>query len=349
MLSQTLILLTASFIPFAAAIPVITAPSLTEIVEDPGFLTSGPTSVRNAYNKYGASLPEHIAAAAIVKRSKINGTVAADPTEYDATYNVQVGIGTPYTYYEMAIDTGGTSFTVYANKYGTSGTVTETVDIGGVVVTKQIVTLNDDPTGDSNVVGLDYAGTNLYTNAVAQGAVAPVFTADLNKGAPGRYNFGYIDPAEYKGSITYATVKTTNGFWEFVSNGYAVGSAIFVTRAIDAVVDTGTTLLFLPQAVCTAYYKQVPGTAYDKAEGGYTFPCSSTMPNLTLGVGAYRAVVPGSYLIYAPVDTGSATCFVGLQPDTGIGFSILGLVFIKSQFVVFKGTTSPSIGFAVKS
>ena len=217
------------------------------------------------------------------------------------------------------------------------------------MVTKQTVTLSEDASGDSNAAGLIYARTNFYTNAVAQGLIAPVFTADLNKGAPGRYNFGYIDASEYEGSITYASVKTANGFWEVASNGYAVGAAAFVALAIDAVVDTGTTLLLLPQSVCTAYYKQVAGAAYDSAEGGYTFPCSTTLPSLTLGVGTYRAVVPGSYFNYAPVDTGSSTCFGGLQPDTGIGFSIFGLIFIKSQFVVFKGTTSPSLGFAVKS
>lgn len=317
MLCLTRTLFAAILLSLAAAIPLITTTSLPEIVKNPGFLISGPVCVQNAYNKYGASLPEHIATAAIVKRATVNGTVAADPTQYDAQYDVKVGIGSPYTYYEMAIGTGGTDFTVYASKFGTSGTVTETVDIGGVVVTKQIVMLSNDASGDSNVVGLVYAGTNFYTNAVAEGVIAPVFTADLSKGAPGQYNFGYIDSSEYKGSITYATVKTANGFWEFTSNGYAVGAAAFVTLAIDAIVDTGTTLLYLPQSVCTAYYKQVPGAAYDNAEGGYTFPCSSTLPNLSLGVGTYKAVVPGSYLNYAPLDTGSATLLWGLAAKYG--------------------------------
>ena len=216
------------------------------------------------------------------------------------------------------------------------------------MVKNQLVEFVNDPSGDSNVVGLSYLGKTFYTNAVAQGLPA-VFTADLKKGKPGTWTFGVIDRTQYTGSITYVPVTTTNGFWEFTGDGYAVGGGAFVSLSIDAIVDSGTTLLFLPQSAVKAYYAKVPGAAYNSAQGGYTFPCSATLPNLTLGIGTYRAVVPGSYLNYAPVE--GSTCFGGLQSDAGIGFSVYGLIFMKSQFVVFKGTggTGTSIGFAVQA
>ena len=99
--------------------------------------------------------------------------------------------------------------------------------------------------------------------------------------------------------------------------------------------DTGTTLIYLPTNIVSAYYAQVSGAAYSSTYGGYTFRCSSTLPNLTLGIGNYRAVVPGSYINYAPVTTGSSTCFGGVQRNTGLPLSIYGDVFLKSQFVVF--------------
>lgn len=77
---------------------------------------------------------------------------------------------------------------------------------------------------------------------------SPLFTANLKKGEPGNYNFGYIDTSEYTGAITYVAVNTANGFWEFTGNGYAVGSAAFVTSSDDAIADTGTTLVYLPTA-----------------------------------------------------------------------------------------------------
>ena len=102
----------------------------------------------------------------------------------------------------------------------------------------------------------------------------------------------------------------------------------------------------MPQAVVAAYYKKVSGAKYDSTQGGYTFPCTATLPSITLGIGSYKAVVPGSYINYAPA-TGSA-CFGGLQANTGIGFSIYGDIFLKSQFVVFQGGNSPQLGFAAK-
>jgi aspergillopepsin I len=100
--------------------------------------------------------------------------------------------------------------------------------------------------------------------------------------------------------------------------------------------------------VVTAYYKQVGG-AVNGNTYGYVFPCSATLPDLVIGISTYKATVPGSYLNYAPTESGGSTCFGGLQPDTGLGVSIFGLTFIKSQFVVFKGTTSPTLGFAKKA
>ena len=204
-----------------------------------------------------------------------------------------------------------------------------------------------------------------FANAVAQGLPSPVFTANLKKGTPGNYNFGYIDSSEYTGSITYVPVTTANGFWEFTGNGYAIGTGAFTSSSIDAIADTGTTLLYLPSAAVTAYYAKVSGAKYNSQQGGYVFPCSATLPSITLGIGSYRAVVPGSYINYAPVSStckidtyypfriqcitniSSPACFGGIQSNTGIGFSIYGDIFLKSQFVVFNSAV-PQLGFAAK-
>ena len=164
----------------------------------------------------------------------------------------------------------------------------------------------------------------------------------LKKGAAGSYDFGYIDSSKYSGSITYVNVYTRNGFWEFSPNGYAIGAGAFNSTNLDAIADTGTTLLYLPSAIVAQYWSQ-NGGAYDYIQGGYTFACSRVLLPLTIGIGSYKAVVPGSYLNYAQIS--STRCFGGLQPDTGIGFSILGDIFLKSQFVVFSAT-GPQLGFA---
>lgn len=49
---------------------------------------------------------------------------------------------------------------------------------------------------------------------------------------------------------------------------------------------------------------------------------------------------------FAPVDDTGVTCFGGIQVDEGVGFSIFGDIFLKSQYVVFDVSQgSPRIGF----
>ncbi|KAF7976238.1 hypothetical protein HWV62_7272 [Athelia sp. TMB] len=253
----------------------------------------------------------------------------------------------------------------YGDGSGASGTVgTDVVTIGGVAVTGQAVELATSVSSqfvldfaDDGLVGLAFSSINtvsplaqktFYDNAKASLSTG-VFTADLKYHAAGSYDFGVIDPLKYTGSITYVDVDNSNGFWEFTGTGYAVGSGSFSSESIDAIADTGTTLIYAPASVVLAYYAKVSGSSHSSSEGGYIFPCSATLPDLTLGVGSYHAVVPGEYLNYSPA-TGSS-CFGGLQLNTGIGFSIYGDVFLKSQFVVFDNsdTLLPRIGFAAKS
>jgi len=81
----------------------------------------------------------------------------------------------------------------------------------------------------------------------------------------------------------------------------------------------------------------------------YIFPCTATLPDITLAIEGYNAVVPGSYINYAPVSEGSSSCFGGIQSNTGVGQSIFGDIFLKAQFVVFSDAASgPQLGFAAK-
>ncbi|MCJ1319411.1 Type I transmembrane sorting receptor [Xylographa vitiligo] len=339
----------ATFCYLTSAAPFKAGFTIKQPPHDPSLHLNGPLSLLKAYEKYNAQPSPLVRRAALTS----TGSVIATPTTDDTEYLINVEISSPLplgsapSTFTVDVDTSSNGFNLYAPKYGAPGaTVTKTVDIGGATVTGQAITLVSDSSGNSNLIGLLYEGKTFYTNAVAQGLPQAVFTADLKKGEPGTYNFGYIDTSQYTGALTYVAVKTVNGFWEFTSNGYAIGSATFVTLSIDTIVDTGTTLLLLPTSAVKAYYAKVTGAAYSADEGGYVFPCAASLPKFTLGIGTYKAVVPGTYVNYAPVN--STTCYGGIQENTGIGFSIFGLTFIKSQFVVFEGTTSPSLGFAAK-
>lgn len=162
----------------------------------------------------------------------------------------------------------------------------------------------------------------------------------------GKYNFGYIDSSAYTGSIAYAPISTSQGWWEWTSSGYAVGSATFKSKSITGIADTGTTLLLLPDSIISAYYAKVSGASYSNSQAAYVFPCSATLPSFTFGVGSARITIPGSYINYAPIT--SSSCYGGIQSNSGIGFTIFGDVALKAAFVVFNGGTN-QIGWASKS
>ena len=108
--------------------------------------------------------------------------------------------------------------------------------------------------------------------------------------------------------------------------------------------------MYLSDAATKAYYKNVQGAKYDQSQGGYTVPCNAELPDFSLTVGAKAFTVPGDYINYAPINAGGAVCFGGIQSDTGIGFSILGDVFLKAVYAVFDDSgASPRLGFAAQA
>lgn len=128
---------------------------------------------------------------------------------------------------------------------------------------------------------------------------APLFTADLEKGKPGSFDFGFINDSRHTGNIAYVPVDTNLGYWGFTVNGYAIGTDEFKSIPIKVVADTGSSLNSLPKTIVDAYYAGVSGAAYTAIHEGYTFPCGSTLPNITFNIGNYNAVVPGYFMNYS--------------------------------------------------
>lgn len=260
-------------------------------------------------------------------------------------------------------ETGETWDISYGDGSGASGVVyADKVVVGSVTATSQAVeaatSISSEFVSDTDndgLLGLAFSSINTvepqqqttFFDTVKSSLARKLFTADLKKGAAGSYDFGFINTAKYTGSITYVPVNTANGFWQFTAGGYAVGSKAAVSSSFTAIADTGTTLLLLPDAIVSAYYAQVSGAKYDNTQGGYVFSCSATLPSFTAVIGGQKFVVPGSYINYAQVTT--SQCYGGIQSDDGIGFSIFGDIFLKSQFVVFSMESStPQLGFAAQ-
>lgn len=252
--------------------------------------------------------------------------------------------------------------------YSTGDVYIDNVSIGGVKVTTQAVESAKDVSfeftfnsAQSGLLGLAFEVLNTvepnqqatFFDNVKGVLEHPLFTVDLKADASGSYDFGYIDEAKMNGSIHYTPVNSADGvasgFWEVIGTGYAVGKRAFVPHSIDAIIDTGSSLLMLPDDVVQDYYFAVPKATFSTLEGGWIFPCKADLPDFVFGVGKnYRGRVPGPYINFAPSQAKKGYCFGGIQSDVGIGFSIWGDVLLKAQFVVFDGGNT-RVGFASKA
>lgn len=247
----------------------------------------------------------------------------------------------------------------YGDGSGASGDVyTDKVVVGGVTATKQAVepasSISTEFQQDSNdgLLGLAFSKINTvqprsqttFFDTVKSSLDQPVFAVTLKAGQPGTYDFGYIDQSKYQGDITYVSVDSSQGFWGFSgddvsSNGQSLGSLG------SSIADTGTSLILVGDDIVSAYYQGVSGAENDSQQGGYTFPCSTTAPDLTFSIGGGSFTVPGQYINYAPVDQSGETCFGGVQSSGSVGINILGDVFLKNFYVVFDSGNN-QLGFA---
>lgn len=235
---------------------------------------------------------------------------------------------------------------------------TDRVQIGDTYVDHQAVQVAVNVSKDiaedsfvSGIIGMANSAANTvrptpqqtYIDNIRDQLALPVFTANLQRRAPGTYNFGYIDDSEYTGDIQYAQVDPYSPFWKVSITGYTIGDDD-EEMLIDSIVDTGTSLLLLPESVVYEYYSQIDGSRRDKV-GMMIYPCDADVPDFYLAVGEYRGRVPGSYINYGPVT--AEYCYGGLQSSDGLPFSVLGDVFLKAQFVVFDYADG-IVGFANK-
>jgi len=204
--------------------------------------------------------------------------------------------------------------------------VTDTVDIGGATVNKQAIGVPNtvsrsfiDDVNSNGLVGLGFSKINTikperqktFFDNVLPELSQPVWTASLKSGAAGAYEFGNIDRSLFQGELTNVTVDSKRGFWEFASTRFAVGNNAPQTASTGsgtAIADTGTSLMLMDDEIVKAYYAQVNGARQSLEIGGFVFPCSSKLPDLTVSIGDnYMASISGQLMNFAQAGTDPAS------------------------------------------
>ncbi len=137
------------------------------------------------------------------------------------------------------------------------------------------------------------------------------------------------------------------GYWSWTSPGYAIGGRPFQSRPLRGTLDTGTSVLLLPDDVVKEYWAAVAGAAYSAVEQGYLYDCGVTPPDFTFGVGDATVTIPGRYVRAAMADSVPGKCVGAIQAGER-DLVVFGAPALKAAVVVFDAGQS-RLGWANKT
>uniref|UniRef100_A0A8C3T0F4 pepsin A n=1 Tax=Chelydra serpentina TaxID=8475 RepID=A0A8C3T0F4_CHESE len=306
---------------------------------------------------------------------------ASEPlTNYmDVDYYGTISIGTPAQDFTVIFDTGSSNLwvpSVYCSseactnhnkfnpsdsstyeatsqslsiQYGT-GSMTgilayDTVQVGGIVDTKQIFGLSETEPGSTFYYAPFDGILGLAFPSIASSGATPVFDNMMNEGLVSQdlfsvylssdeqsgsfVMFGGIDSSYYSGSLNWIPLSSET-YWEITMDSITIdGETIACSNSCQAIIDTGTSLLAGPSTGISNI------DSYIGASDG-TISCSdmSSLPNIIFTINGIEFPVPASAYI---IDSGSCTSgFESIDVSTSSGeLWILGDVFIRQYYVVF--------------
>jgi len=107
---------------------------------------------------------------------------------------------------------------------------------------------------------------------------APIVSYKLARSADqndGEITFGGLDSSKFV-SNTLVTLPNVNplGFWEASLDSVSVNGMDLGLNKRTTILDTGTTVMILPEADALAIHKNIPG-AQSIGQGGFTVPCNT--------------------------------------------------------------------------
>ncbi|KAF9067496.1 aspartic peptidase domain-containing protein [Rhodocollybia butyracea] len=181
----------------------------------------------------------------------------------------------------------------------------------------------------------------------------------------GIFTLGGVNTTLFSGDIKFTNTAGTPSFWLLNLDSLTAQSQTITLNASNqlAAIDTGTTLIGGPSDAVQEFYANIPGSGPVLGqEGFFSFPCSTTI-NATLTFNGTTWPIDPTDMNVGPVQTGSTSCLGGifdltLGSDIPVGTGnpswVVGDVFLKNVYTVFRGTPSssgtsngtPAIGFA---
>ena len=253
----------------------------------------------------------------------------------------------------------------YVDGSGASGDyVSDTFTIGSTTLERLQFGIGYTSSSEEGILGIGYqinevqvgrAGKTAYNNLpaqmVADGLIqSNAYSLWLNDldASTGSILFGGVDTAQYHGSLESLPVQKEQGYYaEFLITLTEVmfgNTVIAENQALAVLLDTGSSLTYLPDAMTEAIYEQVDAQ-YDSSEGAAYVPCSLANNNTalnftfttpTISVAMNELVIEVSSSNGRPLtfSDGTQACLFGIAP-AGSSTSVLGDTFIRSAYLVY--------------
>jgi cathepsin D len=163
----------------------------------------------------------------------------------------------------------------------------------------------------------------------------------------GEVTFGGVDTTKFQGSIAYTGVSTTTDRWEIPLDDAVVAGTHLNFTGKSAIIDTGTSYIFLPPADAKAIHALIPEAT--QADSEFFIPCSTNLTLQFIFSGVAYSVSPKDYVGTSSDGTGT-TCYSNIVGTQTFGSDdwLLGDVFMKNVYSVFDFDQN-RIGFAARN
>ncbi|KAI9282339.1 aspartic peptidase domain-containing protein [Sporodiniella umbellata] len=245
-------------------------------------------------------------------------------------------------------------------QYADGSTVTGTtgydsVHVAGYTQNHQLIGLVSSETADlardtyvDGIFGLAYppisfTGVNtsivesLYTSGQIPQPIVSFYFSRPRQDGKGEILFGNTNPNHFEGDIKYIPIKRKM-YWEVDLNRIDVKGNNILNATIPAIVDTGTTLIILPDDAAKAIHASIPGATFDFLYG-WRIPCSladsTTQETVSFRLGDQDFPILVKDLVRPQASSGNSTlCYSGIaQAETSM--VILGDTFLQSYYSVY--------------
>lgn len=203
--------------------------------------------------------------------------------------------------------------------------------------------------GRGTASSLDDSPQLIDTLAAANLIPAKLYGIHLSRAADGTHdgelNLGEVNTARFDGDLNWLdAIPNDTGFWELRIADAGTGSALTGLKGKSAIIDTGTSYVFMPEPDAIAVHALVDGST----QSGETFsvPCSTTT-DLAIKFGQTTYAVSAKDWVGGTTTGGMCRSNVFGRQTFGDDQWLLGDVFLKNVYAAFD-LDKGKVGFGTK-